>query len=146
MSAISKVEKTRGRVQSRQSIRQGIYVCLTVGTERVVFNTFSTIPFRLFQHFTHSILYSQIDLYITLPAQAKRTKVLSRFGALTRLLKQSLTDSPQRVLMGVLGSQLSVKILVISQLSVKNLAISQLSVNFDRSHSQLSVNILVILS
>ena len=34
--------------------------------------------------------------------------------------------------MGVLDSQLSVKIL----------AISQLSVNFDRSHSQLTVNIL----
>ena len=40
--------------------------------------------------------------------------------------------------MGVLDSQLSVKILVISQLSVKMLAISQLSVNFNRSHSQIS--------
>ena len=47
-----------------------------------------------------------------------------------------------RDLTGVLDSQLSVKMLVISQLSVKILAISQLSVNFDRSHSQLTVKIL----
>ena len=49
-----------------------------------------------------------------------------------------------RVLLGVLDSQSSVNILVISHFSVKILAISQLSVNFNRSHSQLSVNILVI--
>ena len=46
--------------------------------------------------------------------------------------------------MRVLVSQLSVKILVISQFTyqLKFLAISQLSVNFDRSHSQLTVKIL----